>query len=336
MGLFFSKKRKDGTLVTDGDPMIHIMPYIMRGRNESAVYYCNTVNIEPIQKYIKEKRREGKRITMFNVVVTALLQVLNQRPNLNRFIAGRRLYKHDSFEVLYTVKTDLSDDGLESVAKIQLAEDDNIDSVTENMTETVQSIIDGSEEKWDDKLIRYFSKAPRWLLRSILNVLRWMDFHGILPSFFLDTIPMYSSVFVSHLGSIGGGSLFHHLYEFGTTSVFLTIGKVYEKPIKNRDGSVSWQKSVDLSFTIDERIVDGYYMIKSLNMLDQLLLNPHLLELSPKELKRLRENGTITFGHSNVTYDGDVLSAASNGLDVSDRQDEIGLGFAGDKMSRHV
>ena len=101
MGWFFSKKRSDGTLVRDGDPMQHIMPYIMRGRNESAIYYKKSINVENIQAYIRQQRKEGRRITLFNIVVTALLHTLHHRPHLNRFIAGRRIYEHHGYDVSY-------------------------------------------------------------------------------------------------------------------------------------------------------------------------------------------------------------------------------------------
>ena len=285
----FSKKRPDGKLVQDGDPMMHIMPYIMRGRNESCIYYKDCVEIENMQRYIREKRREGKRITIFNLIVTSMLHLIYERPHLNRFVAGRRLYDHNSFDVLYIVKTSLSDDANESVARVTFDEHDNIFTISESMKNIIDQIKGGEVEKWDDKLISFCTKLPRWTLRAIANILRWADFHGLLPESLTKQIPMYSSVFISHLGSIGGGSPFHHLYEFGTVSIFVTIGKVYEKPFKNMYGQLEWRKVVDLCFTIDERICDGFYLVKSLKYLNSLFRYPELLELSPEALKQLSD-----------------------------------------------
>lgn len=283
----FSKSRPDGKLITDGDPLTHIMPYVMRGRNESCVYYHNPVDIDVLQEYIRKKRREGKRITMFNLIITATLHVIYERPHLNRFISGRRLYSRKSFDVLYVVKKSMSDEAEESIARVSFDENDNIFTVTKAMGDIIDSIKNGTADKWDDKLIAYLSKFPRWLLRFVASILRWADFHGLLPESFMKILPMYSSVYVSHLGSIGGGSFFHHLYEFGNTSIFLTIGKVYEAPVKADDGGVEWHRFVDLNFSIDERICDGYYLVKSIKMLNDLLLVPEFLEYSPAMLKRL-------------------------------------------------
>lgn len=289
MGLIFNKRRPDGQLVKGGDPMMHIMPYVMRGRNESAIYYRDTVDIGNMQRYIREKRREGQRITLFNIIITAMLHLIYERPHLNRFIAGRRLYSHNSFDILYAVKTSLTDEAAESIARVTFDENDNLFSICDEMTAIINKIKEGSSSKWDDKLIAACAGMPRWFLRAFANSLRWADFHGYLPSKWLELIPLYSSIFVSHLGSIGGGSPFHHLYEFGTTSIFVTIGKVYEKPYKTLDGGLEWRRVVDLCFTIDERICDGFYLIKSLKHFDNILQTPELLELSPAQLKTMSD-----------------------------------------------
>ena len=159
------KKRKDGKLVTDGDPMNHIMPYIMRSRNESVIYYKNAIEVKPIRDYIKKRRKQGDRITMFNILMASILNIFVLRPKLNRFIAGRRIYEHNGYEGLYIVKLDLSDQAYESIAKVTMTEDDNINTVAEKMKAQVELIREAQEQKTDDKLISIFAKTPRWFLR---------------------------------------------------------------------------------------------------------------------------------------------------------------------------
>lgn len=269
----FSKKRSDGELVKDGDPMNRIMPYIMTGRNESAVYYRMTVDVENAQQFIREHRKEGTRITLLNIIVTAMLQTMYRRPRSNRFVVGRRLYQRKDFEVLLVVKEALSDDAFESVAKIGFENDDNILDVTKKMNEHIEKIRDGNK-KVDDKMISIFSNAPRLLNRLFLSLLRFMDFHNILPKALRKELPFYSSLFISHLGSIGADAPFHHLYEIGTTSIFMTIGKLHNKPFKEDDGTTAWKKVVDIAITVDERICDGYYLIRTLKTFEHYLKNP--------------------------------------------------------------
>ena len=277
-------RRSDGTLVRDTrDPIGDIMPYIMRGRNESAVYYGKSYCVENMQKYIREQRKKGERITVFNIISAACLHTFTRRPNLNRFVAGRRLYQHNSFDILYVVKTALTDEGLESVARVRFDGDDTLSSVRDKMAESVDEI-KGTTGKEDDRFIGMITKLPRFLKRFIVSAARALDFHGMMPKSLMELIPLYSSIFISHMGSIGGDAMFHHLYEFGTTSVFCAIGRIYLKPYRDiRTEEVVWKKTIDLNITLDERICDGYYFIKSLELFDSLLDNPALMEMTPNE-----------------------------------------------------
>lgn len=275
MGLF--GKRSDGKRVTQGDPLMHIIPYLMRTRTESHIYYKRTIVVDQILDYIKEQRRHGRRITMFNIVIAALLQTVHRRPVMNRFIAGRRLYERNKFEVLYTVKQNLTDEGLESVAKVPLDPKHTIFDISDIMADHIRDIKKGVM-KGDDKMIRFFSRMPRWVIRSVAALFRFLDFHGWMPKDLIETLPFYSTVFVSHLGSLGADAPFHHLYEFGTNSVFLVIGRTYDVPFKGPQGEVIWKRCMDLAFSVDERVCDGFYYVRSLRILEQFLLNPRLLE----------------------------------------------------------
>ncbi|MDO5016511.1 MAG: hypothetical protein Q4E09_05850 [Eubacteriales bacterium] len=289
----FGKQRNDGNLIDDGYPIQHIMPYVMKGRNESTVYLKKTIDIENVRKYVRKQRRAGKRITVFNVVVTAVLCTIYRRPHLNRFIAGRRMYEHKVIDVLYVVKRDLTDEAEESIAKVVLSPEDNIFTVAEKMSRNIEIIQKELEEKKDDKFMSFLQKLPRWTLRSIVSIVRWLDFHGILPAKVQDSIPLYSTVYLSHIGSLGAEAPFHHLYEFGTTSLFITVGKFYDQPRKAKDGSVEWYRAVDLMFTVDERICDGFYLIKSLRLLEDYLINPESMEISPAESERREKEANM-------------------------------------------
>lgn len=278
MGFLFSKKRKDGRLVDAADPMLSIMPYMMRSRIEAQVSYTFSIRLDTINAFIREKRREGKRITFFHVIISALLKMIGERPHLNRFVAGRRVYQHDDFDILYVVKPDLTDESDESVARVRFEEDDTIFNVADRMSIQTEAIQNATGLKADDKIIGWVLRFPRWLLRSAFAVYRWLDFHGAVPKILLDLLPFYSSIFVSHLGTVGGDSAIHHLYEMGTCSIFAVIGKQYEKPERNDDDSINWVKAIDVTVTVDERICDGYYFVKSLKLMERYLRDPWLLE----------------------------------------------------------
>lgn len=328
--MIFSKKRNDGRLIKEGDPMNRIFPYVMRTRNESVIYYQNNLEIGPIKQYIKEQRQKGNRITIFNVIMTSILHILVLRPHLNRFIAGRRIYEHNSYEASYVVKLDMSDDAYESVAKVSMDKNDTVHTIAQKMQEQINLIRLESEAKSDDKLINFFTKTPRWFQRFAFQLLRFADFHGLLPKSIIDIIPLYSSVFISHLGSIGGHAPFHHLYEVGTNSIFLTLGKIYDEPIRNKDDSLEWREVLDIAFTIDERICDGYYLIKSLNMFDQIIENPNLLELTPNEMENYMKSGDIIFGSRRLEISDKVKERLN--LEINVKSDNFRTIFSDEEL----
>lgn len=275
MGLF-SKHRPDGYLVEDGDPMNLIIPYMMRSRIESQIYYKYHIPYDAISEYIKSKRRAGIKITFFNILVAAIQRTMSERPKMNRFVAGRRLYQRKAFEILYVVKDSLTDEGSESVARLEFDDHDTIFTIAEKMDTTNKSLRNG-KQNLDDKAILFLLKLPRCIISLIFALYRLLDYYGLAPKKAIQEFPFYSSIFISHLGTIGGDAVFHHLYEMGTSSLFLTVGRLKKQPYYDGD-ELAWRKSIELAFTIDERICDGYYIIKSLKHLNHYLANPELLE----------------------------------------------------------
>ena len=294
MGLLFSRKRTDGKLVQGGDPMNYIMPYVMRSRTEAQVYATYPVRMDAIQEFIRQNRRKGVRVTFFNVLVAALLKTLIERPRLNRFVAGRNIYEHNEFEVLYVVKEALTEEANESVAKVRLAPEDTIYDVVEKMSSQNERLKAG-ELKGDDKMIRLLLRAPRWLIRAVFAFYRWLDYHGLVPKAAIEEFPFYSSAFVSHLGTIGGNVAHHHLYEMGTTSIFITIGKTQERPERTDDDGLRWVKEIDIGINVDERICDGYYFIKSLRLFERYMNDPWLLEYPGIQIPIQRSEGLTQF-----------------------------------------
>ncbi|MBP7401171.1 MAG: 2-oxo acid dehydrogenase subunit E2 [Clostridia bacterium] len=275
MGIL-SKKRSDGILVRDLDPYAMLLPYVMRGRNESAVYYSKSIDITPALEYLADRKEQSDYITVFNLIIAAIKRTVEKRPKLNRYIAGRRLYQHKNFEVLYVVKRSLTDSAGDSIAKVVLDPADDIRAVAQKVNEHNKELKQGLE-KGDDMLMKLTAWMPRWLLRFLVSMVRVLDFHGLLPHALIDILPFYSSIWISNLGSIGADAPFHHLYEIGTTSIFLTIGRIQEKTVHTESGDVN-RKYINLMFTIDERVCDGFYLIRSLRLFERFMAKPQLID----------------------------------------------------------
>jgi hypothetical protein len=251
-------------------------PYLSRTRTESVVYFLRRLDVTDALDLIHKKKQEGTKLSIFTLLVTAGARTFEQRPILNRFVLGRRLYQRDLFDVSYVVKKSLSDDGEELLLTLPIDSGMKAVEVADLMT-LRQDELRTKEENGLDKLMGMFGRLPRPILRFLFSIVRLLDFHGILPAFIRNELPFYCSVFISNLGSIGVDAPFHHLYELGTTSIFLAFGKPYRETVVQRDGTVQVRKLMNLNFTVDERICDGYYLARSFDLFIRYMEHPETL-----------------------------------------------------------
>jgi hypothetical protein len=121
----------------------------------------------------------------------------------------------------------------------------------------------------------------------MLRALTWLqprfDAWGLLPARLLEDDPLYASAFVANLGSVGLDAAYHHLFEYGTTPIFVTMGRVHRAPVVRDDGSVGSQEIFVLRYTYDERIEDGFYAARALDALAAHLADPAALSGASSE-----------------------------------------------------
>jgi hypothetical protein len=251
-------------------------PYLSRTRTESVVYFLRRLDVTDALELVNRKKKEGLKVSLFTLLVTAGARTFEKRPILNRFVLGRRLYQRELFDVSYVVKKSLNDDGEELLLTLPIDRSMMAAEVAEQMAQKHEELRT-KEETGLDKLMRLFGRLPRPLLRMLFAVVRFLDFHGCLPAFIRNELPFYCSVFISNLGSIGVDAPFHHLYELGTTSIFLAFGKPYRETVVRRDGTVAIRKLINLNFTVDERICDGYYLARSFDLFIRYMEHPETL-----------------------------------------------------------
>jgi pyruvate/2-oxoglutarate dehydrogenase complex dihydrolipoamide acyltransferase (E2) component len=59
--------------------------------------------------------------------------------------------------------------------------------------------------------------------------------------------------------------------------LFITLGAIEERPCVI-NGAIEIRKFIDLAFTVDERIADGFYFAKSIKVMKDILSDPASLE----------------------------------------------------------
>ncbi|MCG8424299.1 MAG: 2-oxo acid dehydrogenase subunit E2 [Proteobacteria bacterium] len=266
--------RFDGHRVRDLSAYRRMVPFVLRGRNESAVYFEQTVDLTATLPWIDEwNRTEKQRITVFHVVLAALTRVLEERPRLNRFVSGRRLYQRDGIWISFAAKKRFEDDAPLSVVKQRF-------DPGESFADLVGRLSNGVRDARSDRLsavdreINLLIRLPGPILDGAVLLLRALDHYNLAPRFLLHGDPMYTSVFVANLGSIDIDAAYHHLYEHGNCPLFVTIGKIDRVAVAGEDGSVITRPVVSLKYTYDERIEDGLYCARSLDLFKRYLEAP--------------------------------------------------------------
>ena len=272
--------RRDATLLRDTDALHFIMGIIYPNRADNEAYIAERVNLEPIKAYLAKKNVEGIpfKYTFFHVILTALVKTVTLRPKLNRFYANENYYQRNKVTAGFVIKKEFSDGSEEAMALLEARPDATIDTIHEEIRQRVQATRNEQKMNTTDNSMDILNKLPRFLSKAAIRFIRWLDRHGWCPDFLIGDDPNYSSVFLSNLGSIRLRSGYHHLTNWGTSSLFCIIGEKKWTPLYDQNGLVEMRETVDLGLTVDERIADGYYYSKSIRLFKYLLEHPELLE----------------------------------------------------------
>ncbi len=275
--------RKDGHFIKDLPPINKIMIQIYPNRCDSEVSSTMDLDITNLMLYIK-KRKEidpNCNIKFFHCFIAALTRTINERPHLLRFISNYKMYQKDEIRISFVAKRKFNDKSGEAVINYVAKKDDNVDKISDFIIKTVNGERDETQiakQEEANMTIDSLKRMPHFVMRLLGFFLRKFDKHGWLPKSITGPDPSFATAMVANLGSIGSRSVYHHLNNYGTCSMMITIGKIIEKEIKNDDGSVSNKTFVDVTATFDERIADGFYFLKSMELMQNYLNHPEVLE----------------------------------------------------------
>ena len=251
-----------------------IIPFIMRGRNESAVFFEQTIDLSRTLPWIEEHNRGGgNRVTLFHLVLFAAARVLHERPRLNRFVAGRKLHDRDGVWISFAAKKQMSDDAPLATVKRRFPADESFSAMAAAMASDVAEARSERSSSVDREL-GVLLRMPTLVLDGAVRLLRTLDFFDLAPRALLEHDPMYTSLFVANLGSLKIDAAYHHLYEYGNCPLFATVGKIEQAPIATSAGELEVRTVVKLKFTYDERIEDGLYCARALEIFKQWLEDP--------------------------------------------------------------
>lgn len=273
--------RRDGRLIRQQDGMHLIMPMIYPNRCDNEAFISERIDLTSIDKYLASKNADNPefKYTLFHLIVAAILKTIILRPKLNRFIANKNNYQRNTYSASFVVKKHFDDTSEEGLAFVYATEYSTIDSLHEELRRQIyrEKKSDGAGNATNNTM-DILNKLPRWFVKFFIWLMRQLDRHGIVPRLLIEADPYYASVILSNLGSIKLRSGYHHLTNWGTTSIFVVVGEMKERIFRNENGEDEYRNSVDLGLTIDERLADGYYYSKSVRLLKYILEHPECLE----------------------------------------------------------
>lgn len=258
-----------------------VMGYLFPKRTDCEVYLHDEIDATELMRFL-EKRNAGDpeiKTTIFHCVVTGLARMLRERPLMNRFIQGYRLYERDEISLSFVAKRRFADGAEETLMYLVPKETDSLSDISRRIVGDVREARKSEHSTGGiDELLDKFAALPRPVLILAIRIIRWLDFWGINPKVLTDGDPNYSSILCTNLGSIKCPAVYHHLNNYGTNSVMIAIGTLHKEEVLMPDGTKQIRDMIDIGATLDERIADGFYFARSLRLIKYVFSNPEILD----------------------------------------------------------
>ena len=267
--------RGDGTKLKTGG-FSRIWYYMKPRRSDNEVHILKDIDVTNLVNYYRDKKKDNNKLTYFHLFATAISKVIYNKPLLNRFVINGSYYNRNEVTLSFVAKTEFTDDANELFTVMRVDKNDSIDSISKKILGDVGKIRSNQGSATDDFMDK-IGRLPKLLVKLIVWIVRMLDNYDLLPKELTNGSIYHSTVLLSNLGSIHCDGIYHNLTNFGTNSIVVTIGEIKEV-VKIIDGEIEKRYVCQFGITLDERIADGVYFAKCVNLLEYIIDNPSLLE----------------------------------------------------------
>ncbi len=278
--------RPDGRRIEQADPILAFVPYIMPTRVDSQVHSVQHIDFDVMTRYIRAQRDLGHNITYLDLVMAAYVRTISMYPELNRFVLNKQHFARNELCVSLAIlkKFDNSEKIEETTLKFNFTPYDTVYDVHDKLDEMISKNRKPEEKNNTDKLVRVLLAIPG-LPTTIVAIARLLDRYGMLPRWIVDVSPFHTSLFVTNLLSLGMPYVNHHIYNFGTTSIFISMGRVERNPAPGPNGTTVYNRVMPVGVVSDERITSGAVYGMAFGCWRDLLANPTVLETPPVNVR---------------------------------------------------
>lgn len=271
--------RKDGKKVKNESMMYQIVPYIMDKRYDAMNAISIRFPYEPMHEYIKQKHKDGVDISHLSLVIAAFVRTVSQNKLLNRFVVNKKIYARDGIWIGMVILR--PGDSQSTMTKVRFEPTDTIFDVNEKMNKMINDNRAQEGSNATDKLMKVLLSIPG-LCNAGVGLIKWLDKRGWLPKAIINASPFHVTMTISNLASIRTNYIYHHIYEFGTTSMLLTMGNSEYTPVKGKDGEIELQRQMPMGLVMDERIASGHDFAQAFKVMKEMLKHPEKLESPPE------------------------------------------------------
>jgi len=276
--------RPDGRRVTTIDPIVRITPYLMPMRCDAQVFLQHKVDYEMLARYIAKQSAKGEKVTFMQIIVASFVRAVSQHPEINRYIMNKQYYARNNCTVSFTMLKDPQNaEGGETAVKLRFDLTDTLFDVRDRMNRAIEANRGVEEKNFLDKLVGILHAVPG-LATAVVALVRLLDRYGLCPGALLDELPFHTSMYITNNASIGLHHVNHHIYNFGSTSLFFGMGSV-ERTMVMDDGQPRMKRWLPIGITADERVCSGAHYAGFFATMNRCLNNPELLEVPPESVR---------------------------------------------------
>ncbi|NMD38330.1 MAG: hypothetical protein GYA87_06610 [Christensenellaceae bacterium] len=278
--------RPEGRKVQNMDPLVEITSYIMPTRVDAQVFLNQEIRYDVLANYIAKKAKEGYKITFMEIIIAAFVRAVSQLPEVNRFVVNKTLYSRKELTVSFAILKHAEDDNPpeETVVKVKF---DPYDTLYDVVSRVKKDVIENQKPENSNstlKLVKFLMNVPM-LPTIVVGFAKLLDRYGLLPKVIIDLSPFHTSMFITNMASIGMSNVNHHIYNFGTTTLFVSMGAVKRSFKMLKDGSLKRNRLLPLGITADERVCAGAVYAKLFAYVMDFLNEPEKLETPPETVR---------------------------------------------------
>ena len=222
--------RPDGKKLKNIGVEYTVAAHIMAKRSDAMNMTTLYIPIEPMRRYLNQKRKEGKRYGHLTLMIAAIVRAISQFPELNRFVVNKRIYARNEVAIGMVVLKGGRIDEIGTTDKMKFELNSTIEDIDQVINAYVEKNRSAEDVNGTDKIANILTSIPG-LLRVGVNVMKFLDNHNLMPKAIINASPFHCTMMLTNLASIRTNHIYHHAYDFGTCSLTLAMGNIADRVV---------------------------------------------------------------------------------------------------------